>query len=67
MEVPRFNNVKTEAALGIVETHDMWETSEGDRLWTHAAHITRITHTQWEEDLSAGVKHSCLEHLLMAA
>ena len=42
MEGPRSNNIKTEAALAIVQTWDMWKTSEDEveQLWTCAANIT---------------------------
>lgn len=48
MEVPRSNNAKIEAALMIVQTRDIWKTSEAEaeQLWTHAANITGDqTHT----------------------
>lgn len=77
MEVPHSNNVKTEAALMIVQTWDIWKTSEDEveQLWTHAADITRnLTHTharvhmhnsnvfQKKKHLCLGVKRPYIEH-----
>lgn len=47
MEVPHSNNVKTEAALMIVQTQDIWKTSEDEveQLCTHAAKNHQRSHT----------------------
>lgn len=77
MEAPHSNNVKTEAALMVVQTQDIWKTSEDEQL-TRAANITKeapppYTHThagdvyQKKTHLCAGVKCPYIEHKLLTA